>query len=59
MAKEKYNGLLTRRTAVECAPLLGGSPTKIKVKTDVSTGEWENVEVEEALQTTITTDFGS
>ena len=43
MAKEKYNGLLTRRTAVECAPLLETS-TKIKVKTNVTNGDWEEVD---------------
>lgn len=42
--KMKYEGLSTRRVAVECQPLLDTSNAKIKVKTNVTTNtageEW-------------------
>ena len=59
MNKLTYTGLLTKRTAVECSPLL---ETSVKVKTqafevDGTTTEWhEDDATNNPLQTSITPD---
>ena len=44
--KQNYQGLSTRRVAVECQPLLQNSNQKIKAKTKVEDWQTENKDVE-------------
>ena len=62
MNKETYNGLSTKRSAVECAPLMDTSENvNLKVRTDISntTQGWVVDDPQTPLQTSITSEFSN